>query len=171
MAEDNDKTETAKAPWVRPRPANPKPRTSDTAQKPASAPAPEPAPVADEAAPEPVVEPLDAVVGWLVIASGPGRGHDFRLLAGMNSVGRDEDMAVKLDFGDSGIALRHHCRVTFDPRSRRFFLSPGDGRELIYAPDDQPILTTIPLASGQRFVAGSTTLMFVALCSETFFWN
>lgn len=170
MADDDDRTVAANTkPWTPPKPTKPQSRPRPDISVSETKPTPEPKP--DNSAPEVVEEPIDAVVGWLVVTSGPGRGHDFRLLSGMNSIGADADMAVTLDFGDRDIALRNHCRVTFDQRSRRFFLSPGDGRELIYGVDDQPILTAMPLATGQRFMAGKTTLMFVALCSEDFFWK
>ncbi len=40
-------------------------------------------------------------VGWIVVVKGPGRGTSFTLNNGVSQIGRGDDQAVKLDFGDS----------------------------------------------------------------------
>jgi hypothetical protein len=116
-------------------------------------------------------DPLeDPVTGFLVVISGPGRGSVRNVGYGMNAIGRDDSQRVSLDFGDRRISRANHCVVTFDGRSAKFYIQPGEGRGLAYL-DDQPVLAPTPLASGQRIQLGDTVLRFVALCDERFSWE
>src|SRR3954453_11732558 len=68
--------------------------------------------VALESEPEkPADDSTDPVVGWLVIVSGPGRGGFCRLGYGQNSIGRDAEERVRLEFGDDSISRKKHCFV------------------------------------------------------------
>jgi len=112
----------------------------------------------------------DPVTGFLVIVSGPGRGHVSTLGYGMNSIGRDRSQRVSLDHGDSHISRNNHCFVTFDSRAGAFYIQPGEGRNLVYL-DDEPVLVPTPLFSSQNIRLGDTVLRFVALCGEDFSWE
>ena len=111
--------------------------------------------------------PLDPVTGFLVIISGPGRGHVASLGYGMNSIGRDSGQRIPLDYGDTHISRKNHCVVTFDALSGKFYLQPGEGKNLVYLGAD-PVLVPTPLARGQNFQVGGTVLRFVALCGDDF---
>lgn len=111
----------------------------------------------------------EAVVGWLVIVEGPGKGADFRIVSGINSVGKGGSARIRLEFGDKGIEEGAHCRVTFDPRSGGFYLSPGDGRFICYS-NNKPVLSALELEPMQDIVLGDTTLRFVPFCSPNFNW-
>jgi len=43
-------------------------------------------------------------VGWMLVVDGPGRGECFSLEAGMSQIGRGDDQAIRLDFGDNSIS-------------------------------------------------------------------
>ncbi|HEY6816394.1 MAG TPA: FHA domain-containing protein [Croceibacterium sp.] len=127
-------------------------------------------PIGPAEVPSEDLEMCDAVVGWVVIVDGPGKGADFKLVSGINSVGRGDGASVDLEFGDGGIGGGAHCRITFDPRGRSFYLSPGEGRRIAYS-NDRPVLAVLELEPLQDIVLGSTTLRFVPLCSKEFNWS
>jgi hypothetical protein len=148
-----------------------------------SKPGPEPEPVSFQATKSPTATTptaerpgidvtADLVVGWLVIVEGSGRGTDFRLRPGMNAIGRGAGAAIDIGNGDPGISEGAHCRVTYDPRSGQFYLSPGEGNHLTYLPGESaPVLVALPLKPMQDFEIGATRIRFVPFCSTEFQWT
>jgi hypothetical protein len=112
----------------------------------------------------------DPVVGWLVIVSGPGRGNFCRLGYGQNSVGRDVEERVRLDFGDDNISRKKHCFVIYEPRTRQYTLRPGDGANLTYL-NGAMLSQPRQIKSGDLIEVGKTTLRFVPLCGPDFEWH
>jgi FHA domain len=111
----------------------------------------------------------DPIVGWLVVVKGPGWGNAVRLGYQMNSIGRDPDQRVCLNFGDSTISRKSHAKVSYDPRSRKFMITTGDGINLIYVRGEN-LLAPTEIKTGDRIQLGATELMLVALCGESFDW-
>lgn len=109
-------------------------------------------------------------VGWLVVSEGPGRGESFSLLAGMSQIGRGEDQAVQLDFGDNSISRTNHAAVVYDPASKEFLLGHG-GKSNIVRLNDKPVISNESLKTGDTIRIGETVLRFVALCDSTFNWS
>ena len=109
-------------------------------------------------------------VGWLVVAEGPGRGEGFSLLAGMSQIGRGEDQAVQLDFGDNSISRTNHAAIVYDPTSKEFLLGHG-GKSNIVRLNDKPVISNETLKTGDTIRIGETVLRFVALCDNTFNWS
>jgi FHA domain len=112
----------------------------------------------------------DPVVGWLVIVSGPGRGNFCRLGYGQNSIGRDVEERVRLDFGDDGVSRKKHCFVIYEPRARQYSLRPGDGANLTYL-NGTMLSQARQIKSGDLIEIGNTTLRFVPLCGPDFEWH
>ena len=112
----------------------------------------------------------DPVIGWLVIVSGPGRGNSKQLGYGQNSIGRDREERVCLNFGDDGVSRQKHCFVIYDPRERRYTLRPGDGTTLTYL-NGKLISQPRPLKAGDKIEVGRTTLQFVPFCGPDFEWQ
>ena len=112
----------------------------------------------------------DPVAGWLVVIAGPGKGLACQLGYGTNTLGRGEDSRIRLDFGDDQISRDAHATVTYDPRSRKFFLLHGGGKNLTYL-GDEPVLAPTVLAAMQDFSVGETTLRFVPFCGPEFDWQ
>jgi len=128
----------------------------------------------------------DPVVGWLVVVSGVGKGTHRPLGYGQNTVGRGEDARVKLIYGAAftmkegatqvvdfgleshydGTLGRKHFIITYDERSRKFFIQNSqDSINLTYIKgEDDPLMTPRELESFDRIQVGKTELMFVALC-------
>lgn len=112
----------------------------------------------------------DPVVGWLVSIAGPGKGTVLQMGYGRNTVGRGADVRLRADFGDDEISRTAHCVVTYDPRTRKYFLQGGDGANLTYL-DDNPVLQPIEIAAGAQIQIGSTTLRFLPFCDAGFEWQ
>ena len=115
----------------------------------------------------------DPVVGWVVVVAGPGRGKSLPLGNGNNAIGRARASRVPLDFGDAEIHREGHAIITFDPRSREFYLQPGTGSSttnLTYL-DGKLVLQPNEIRTGQEITLGSTHLRFVALCGAEFTWD
>ena len=111
----------------------------------------------------------DPVVGWLVIVDGPGKGNYVHLGFGMNGIGRNETNRIQLDFGDDEISRENHALLTYDPKSQKYFIQHGGGKNLTYL-RDEPVLQPKELSDRDTILVGETKLMFVALCSEDFQW-
>jgi hypothetical protein len=111
----------------------------------------------------------DPVVGWLAIVEGPGRGASLNIGYGNNRIGRAPTENVSLDFGDEEISRENHATITFDGRHRRFYILPGQGRNLVYV-NEQPVMSPLELTGGEEILLGQTKLRFVPFCGKSFDW-
>lgn len=112
---------------------------------------------------------FNPVAGWLVIVEGPGRGKFRPVFYGQNAVGRNPDMKVVLDFGDSGISRDAHAFVIYDEVDRRFFIK-DNGQSNLVRHNGAVVLKPTELRDRDLLSIGQTTLMFVALCDQNFDW-
>ncbi|WP_237072482.1 FHA domain-containing protein [Pseudaestuariivita rosea] len=109
-------------------------------------------------------------VGWIIVLKGPGRGHSMSLQAGVSQMGRGEDQAVQLDFGDMSISRENHASIAYDDEQRKFFIGHG-GKSNLVRLNEKPVLSTEDLYHGDLIRIGETTLLFLALCGENFSWS
>lgn len=109
-------------------------------------------------------------VGWIVVEDGPGRGHSFALQTGVSQIGRGEDQAVRLDFGDTAISRSNHAAVAYDHAQQKFFLGHGGKANLVRL-NGGPLLSTEEINDRDVIEIGETRLRFVALCSVDFDWG
>ena len=112
---------------------------------------------------------FDPVVGWLICVKGPNRGRDYRLHSGSNFIGRSKSMDVCIE-NDQTISNRNHASVSYDERSKTFYIAKGEVRNLIYL-NGKPVRSDADLVSYDRIEIGNTELLFVALCSDRFNWQ
>ncbi|WP_284164569.1 FHA domain-containing protein [Frigidibacter sp. SD6-1] len=127
----------------------------------------------DAATPAAAAPQIDRVmypVGWLAIVEGPGRGNSIALQAGVSQIGRGDDQAIQLNYGDMAISRSNHAAIAFDHEDRRFYLGHG-GKTNIVRLNGKPVLSTEALESGDKIRIGETTLRFVALCGPDFHWT
>lgn len=108
-------------------------------------------------------------VGWIVVTDGPGRGESFTLMSGMSQIGRGEDQAIQLDFGDNSISRSNHAAIVYDPENKEFLFGHG-GKSNIVRLNDKPLISNETLKSGDVIRIGETELRFVAFCSKSFNW-
>ncbi len=109
-------------------------------------------------------------VGWLAVVDGPGRGAAFTIFDGVAQIGRGEDQAIRLDFGDSSISRQNHAAVAYDHEQKRFFLGHGGKTNLVRL-NGKPVLSTEELSTDDTVRIGETTLRFIALCGPNFSWD
>jgi hypothetical protein len=113
---------------------------------------------------------MDPPVGWLVLIDGPGKGNFLTLGYGQNTIGRGDNVRLKLDFGDDEVSRESNAVVTYDPKSRNFYLSPGTGQNLTYL-NEEPVLSPTLIQSGIKINIGQTSLRLVELCDKDFDWQ
>jgi len=109
-------------------------------------------------------------VGWLVVTSGPGRGASITVTEGLMQIGRNDDQAIQLDFGDTGISRSSHAVIAYDPEDRKCYLGHGGKANLVRL-NGKPVLSTVPLSSGDMIRISETSIRFTAFCDDGFDWR
>ncbi len=109
-------------------------------------------------------------VGWLVVTGGPGRGASVTLTEGLMQIGRKDDQAIQLDFGDTGISRSNHAVIAYDPEDRKCYLGHGGKANLVRL-NGKPVLSTIALSSGDLIRISETSIRFTAFCDDGFDWR
>jgi len=113
---------------------------------------------------------IASVVGWLVVIEGKGIGRDLRVVAGMNSIGRERNNKISISFGDNSISRESHATVIYDYKNNKFFFQHGGGQNLSYL-NDSVVLQPMELNKGDIIGLGDTKLMFIPFCSDQFKWD
>lgn len=109
-------------------------------------------------------------VGWLVVTGGPGRGASITLKEGLMQIGRNDDQAIQLDFGDTGISRSNHAVIAYDPEDRKCYLGHGGKANLVRL-NGKPVLSTVPLSGGDLIRISETSIRFVPFCDDSFDWR
>lgn len=109
-------------------------------------------------------------VGLVMVIKGPGLGESFALKSGMSQIGRGEDQAVCLDFGDMAVSRTNHAAIVYDADEHTFLLGHG-GKSNIVRLNGKPVVSTSDLANGDTIEIGETQMRFVALCDHSFNWD
>lgn len=113
----------------------------------------------------------EPVVGWLVVMSGPGKGNHRPIFNGSNTIGRNANQRIPLDFGDSSISGEQQAFLVYDSKKRQFQLVPNLGRPNLVHLNDAALLSNSELKARDRITMGSTTLLFMPLCGNEFDWS
>lgn len=109
-------------------------------------------------------------VGMVMVTKGPGFGECFAIKAGMSQIGRGDDQAVCLDFGDMAISRENHAAIVYDAKDHSFLLGHG-GKSNIVRLNGKPVVSTSDLKDGDEIEIGETRMRFVAICSDDFSWE
>ncbi len=109
-------------------------------------------------------------VGWFVVVEGPGRGEAFALHAGMSQIGRGDDQAVQLDFGDETISRDNHAAIVYDIETHTFLMGHG-GKANVVRLNSKPLICTEEVKNSDLIRIGETTLRLVVLCNAEFHWE
>ncbi len=109
-------------------------------------------------------------VAVVMVTGGHGIGECFALKSGKSEIGRGEDQAVRLDFGDEAISRENHAAIVYDPKEHTFLLGHG-GKSNIVRLNGKPVVSTSDLVSGDEIEIGETRMRFVAVCSKDFNWE
>ena len=108
------------------------------------------------------------VTGWLVCIKGPSKGRDYRIMHGMNWIGRGMNMDILIN-GDTEIAYDRHCAVVYDGKGNQFFIVQGQGA-LTYV-NDEIVEETRKLELGDVIKIGKSTFEFIPFCREGHVWD
>lgn len=108
--------------------------------------------------------------GWLLVTEGPGRGTCFTLFDGMMKIGRGEDQAIRLNFGDTTISRDNHAAILFDLSSGQFWLGHG-GKANIVRINQRPLISDQSVSDGDVITIGETTLQLKTFCGPHFNWE
>jgi hypothetical protein len=114
-------------------------------------------------------EEVDPVVGWLVCIHGPERGRDYRIHSENNMVGRSAEMDICIEKDDL-VSRSRHTIITFDPLNNLFYVSPGEGKSLVYL-NTKAVLTHQELKPYDEIVIGASKLLFLPFCGDKFKWS
>ena len=112
---------------------------------------------------------VDPVVGWLVCIAGSEKGKDFRIVSERNFLGRGEGMDIRIE-GDMNISRKNHCSISYNPKNREFYITPGDANGLIYL-SDEAVYNTRQLQSFDTLEIGESKFVFVEFCGQNFDWS
>ena len=109
-------------------------------------------------------------VGFVFVTKGPGLGESFAIRTGMRQIGRGEDQAIRLDFGDQAISRTNHAAIVYDPKKHTYLLGHG-GKANIVRLNGTPVVSTSDLKDGDVIELGETAMRFVGICSNDFNWD
>ncbi len=123
-------------------------------------------PVSKEA---PLQRAADPIVGWLVCIQGNRYGECFTISAGKNSIGRGAENRICIA-GDVQVSRLQHAYIIFEPRSRKFYLQPGNSSGLTYL-NQQLVLTPELLKERDEIGLNESRFLFIPLCNESFSWE
>ena len=112
---------------------------------------------------------FDPVVGWLVCIEGFDKGHDYRVRAKTNSIGRSELMDICIK-GDSTISANKHAKLDYDIKNNAFYLLTAESTNTIYL-NDAPVYTATQLHAYDYIQFGTSKFMFVPFCNDKFKWS
>ena len=133
-------------------------------------PRPSPSSVLDKGGEDEDTSDYKAVVGWLVIVSGPGYGQGFPLSYGRNILGWDADQKFGLHFGEHERVLRKLLVITYDGTSNQFEVFRGTDAPAVYL-NKQAIHGRVPLNGRHRLKLSEVEVIFVPFCSPQFDWQ
>jgi hypothetical protein len=88
----------------------------------------------------------------------------------MNSVGRDPNQRVSLNFGDDSISREEHAYIVYDEETRLFYLQQGKKGGQVRL-GTEPVLNPIELKACDLIRIGKTTLRFMPCCGPHFSWS
>ncbi len=108
--------------------------------------------------------------GWLVIISDKGKGENYTLTFGMNTIGRSENNHISIQNNDATISRERHAIIIYDYDNNIFFIKHGEGQYLSYL-NGEVLIDTKQLKANDRIKVGSTELIFVPLCDDQFNWK
>ncbi len=113
----------------------------------------------------------DPVVGWLVIIGGPGLGAFRPVFEGNNTIGRNANQRIPIDFGDDAISAEEQAFLRYDSADRQFLLVPNLAKTNVIAVNEAKPTSAVKLSSMDVITMGRTQLVFVPFCGDEFDWS
>lgn len=114
-------------------------------------------------------EKLQPVVGWLVCIKGANVGKEYRIHSDYNYVGSAAgDIVIT---GDQKISHEKHMMITYDPKTRNFYVAPASGANIVYLNGEGLYGGAGKLKNYDEISTGDTTLKFISFCGPDFGWE
>lgn len=118
------------------------------------------------------VSSISPVLGWLVCTAGPDKGKVFRIDQPVSRIGRAGTQNYDIDLSDPKISRAEPiAAVSFNAEDNSFTLSAYPSGNLTPFLQGRPVLSMEPLRSYDVIGMGDSTLVFRALCCESFGWE
>ena len=134
-----------------------------------TAPAAKTAPAAEGTGSPSLGSPAAPVVGLLVGIAGPHLCEIFGIGSGSSSIGRGKGNSVVLN-KDFAVSREKHAMLTYEPKSRQFYIKPGESSGLTYL--NGAFVTELTLLKPRDIIeVGGSRFLFVPLCDEEFSWE
>jgi len=112
----------------------------------------------------------DPVVGWLVIVGGPGIGSYRPIFEGNNTLGRNSNQRIPLDFGDDSISSEEQAYIRYDSSARSFLFVPNLAKTNVVSINDKRPTGAVELSQMDVITVGRTQVVFVPFCGAEFDW-
>lgn len=113
----------------------------------------------------------DPVVAFLVVVGGPGLGAYRPIFEGNNTVGRNANQRVPIDFGDDAISAEEQAYIRYDGGDRSFLFVPNMAKTNVVAVNDKRPTSAVQLQPMDVITMGRTQLVFVPFCGAEFDWG
>jgi len=113
----------------------------------------------------------EPVVGWLVVAGGPGLGAYRPIFMGSNTIGSDAGQRIPINFGDEYISKEEQAYIRYDPDDRQFLFIPNLAKTNVVSIDDVKPTSAVRLMPYDIISMGHTKLVFIPFCGEEFDWS
>ena len=107
-------------------------------------------------------------IGWLVCIDGNMLGESFAIYDCENYIGRSPNMNICLA-KEPTVSRENHACIAYDRNTKLLTLTPGSTHNTVLLNDTELTDTGI-LCDRNLIQLGDCTLLFVALCNETFSW-
>lgn len=134
-----------------------------------TAPAAKTAPAAEGTGSPSLGSPAAPVVGLMVGIAGPHLCEIFGIGSGSSSIGRGKGNSVVLN-KDFAVSREKHAMLTYEPKSRQFYIKPGESSGLTYL--NSAFVTELTLLKPRDIIeVGGSRFLFVPLCGEEFSWE
>jgi len=95
----------------------------------------------------------------IMVINGPGCGSSFSLSESVSSIGRNDDQAIQLDFGDSYVSRENHATILYDEAQGRYLIR-WEGKPNPVRLNNRILLGTEYLDKWDHIHIGKTTLCF-----------
>ena len=113
---------------------------------------------------------VELTAGWIVVTSLKGRGRNYTLTYGLNTLGRSSSNHISIDNGDNSISRKKHATLIYDFENRVFYIQHNDGKYLSYL-NGVLVSGLMELKAEDRIKIGHTEFLFIPLCGEKFSWD
>ncbi|MDD3959993.1 MAG: FHA domain-containing protein [Oscillospiraceae bacterium] len=106
-------------------------------------------------------------IAILVAVQGIHKGEIYEICRGQNTLGRGEDMNIRLE-KDETVSRNIHCIMIVEDNDKCFVKS-GQSRGMTYL-NDKVVFATTELQDRDVIAVGKTKLMLIMICRDGFSW-